>query len=137
MLRSIAAWLTMAAIPMLGLGAPAQAELPANVAQQAAGGGVTVVATPLPAQGDATRIKVALDTHAVNLDAYRFESIATLRDESGRHYALQGVEQASGGGHHRSAVLRFGKLSAQAKTVELVVRDVAGVPERVLRWGAE
>jgi len=44
------------------------------------------------------------------------------------------VEQASGGGHHRQAVLQFGKVSAEAKTIELVVRDVAGVKERIFRW---
>jgi hypothetical protein len=31
-------------------------------------------------------------------------------------------------------VLRFGKVSAEAKTIELVVRDVAGVEERIFRW---
>jgi hypothetical protein len=44
------------------------------------------------------------------------------------------VEQASGGGHHRQSVLRFGKVSPEAKTIELVVKDVAGVKERIFRW---
>ncbi|MBI2457474.1 MAG: hypothetical protein HYV46_15215 [candidate division NC10 bacterium] len=47
---------------------------------------------------------------------------------------VEAVEQASGGGHHRQAVLRFGKVDPQAKSIELIVKDVAGVKERVFRW---
>lgn len=139
MRRTFLGCITLPAVGLaiLALGLPAGADLPANATRQAGGGGVTVIATPLPEQGDATRIKLVLDTHSANLDAYRFESIATLRDESGRQYPLQAVERASGGGHHREAILRFARVSPQAKTVELVVEGVAGVPERVLQWTTE
>jgi hypothetical protein len=122
---------------VLVVAAPAWADLPANVTRQAEGGGVTVSATPLPGQDAGTRIRVSLSTHSVNLDNYRFETIAKLRDKSGRQYPLEAVEQTSGGGHHRDAVLRFAKVPADAGGVELVVRDVAGVAERVLRWDAQ
>jgi len=106
----------------------------AKLSQQVAGGGVTVAATLLRDQGEATAIKLVLDTHSVNLDAYKLDAIATLRDDTGTTYPVVAVEQASGGGHHRQAVLRFGRVSAEAKTIELVVRDVAGVNERIFRW---
>jgi len=44
------------------------------------------------------------------------------------------VEQATGGGHHRQAVLRFGKVAPDVKTIELIIKDVAGVKERTFRW---
>lgn len=106
----------------------------AKLSQQLAGGGVTVAATLLKDQAEATAIKLVLDTHSANLDGYKFEAIATLRDDSGKTYPVEAVEQASGGGHHRQAVLRFGKADPQAKSLELIVKDVAGVKERIFRW---
>ena len=106
----------------------------AKLSQQVAGGGVTVAATLLKDQAEATAIKLVLDTHSANLDGYKFDAIATLRDDSGNTYPVEAVEQASGGGHHRQAVLRFGKVDPQAKGIELLVKDVAGVKERIFRW---
>ncbi len=106
----------------------------AKLSQQVAGGGVTVAATLLKDQGETTTIKLVLDTHSANLDGYNFEAIATLRDDTGKTYPVELVEKASGSGHHREAVLRFGKLSPPAKTVELIVKDVAEVKERIFRW---
>jgi hypothetical protein len=106
----------------------------AKLSQQVAGGGVTVIATFLKDQEEVTAIRLALETHSVNLDGYKWEAIATLRDDNGKTYPVEAVENASGSGHHRQAVLRFGKLDQGAKTVELIVKDLAGVPERTFRW---
>jgi hypothetical protein len=106
----------------------------AKLNQQVAGGGVTVIATLLQDQAEATAIKLALDTHAGSLDGYKFEAIATLRDDTGKAYPVEAVEKVSGGGHHREAILRFARVSSEAKTVELIVKDVAGVKERIFRW---
>ncbi len=124
-------------IAVLVAAAPAWAELPANATRQAGGGGVTVAATPLPSPDGAPRIRLSMNTHSVNLDGYRFETIAKLRDEAGREYPVEAVEQTSGGGHHRDAVLRFAKVPSEVKRLELVVSGVAGVAERVLRWDAQ
>ncbi len=102
--------------------------------QEVAGGGVTVTATLLKGQGDGPAIQLAFNTHSVNLDAVNLEEIATLRDNSGKVYPVEAVEKASGGGHHRQTVLRFAKLNPNAKAIELVVKDVAGVKERVFHW---
>lgn len=64
----------------------------------------------------------------------RRKVIATLRDGSGKTYPVEAVEKAAGSGHHREAVLRFAKVSAETKTIELIVKDVAGVKERTFRW---
>jgi hypothetical protein len=102
--------------------------------QQVAGGGVTVTAILLKDQVGATAIKVEMDTHSVNLDGYKFEEIVLLRDDSGKIHSLEAVETPSGGGHHREAVLRFAKLPAEVKMIELVVKDVAGIKERTFHW---
>lgn len=112
----------------------ASAAGPAKLNQQVAGGGVTVIATLLREQADATVIKLVLDTHAGSLDGYNLEAIATLRDGSGKTYPVEAVEKTSGGGHHREAILRFPKVNPEAKTIELIVKDVAGVKERAFRW---
>jgi hypothetical protein len=133
-------WLTVLGVTTVGglMGwsgeALAASAVQAKLSQQVAGGGVTVIATLLKEQADATAIKLVLDTHSVNLDGYKLDAIAALRDDAGKTYPVVAVEQASGGGHHRQAVLQFGKVSAEAKTIELVVRDVAGVEERIFRW---
>jgi hypothetical protein len=103
--------------------------------QQVAGGGVTVTATLIKEDAEGTTIQLALNTHSVSLDAYKLETIALLRDDSRNLYPLQAVEKASGGGHHRQAVLRFAKVNPEAKAIELTVKDVAGVKERTFRWG--
>lgn len=112
----------------------AASNLQAKLSQQVAGGGVTVIATLLKEQTEITAIKLVLDTHSANLDGYKLDAFATLQDDTGKTYPLVAVEQPSGGGHHRQAVLRFGQVSPRAKTIELIVKDVAGVKERIFRW---
>ncbi len=106
-----------------------------QASQQVAGGGVTVTATLLKGPADGTAIQLALNTHSVNLDAYDLKAVTTLRDEAGKVYPVEAVEKTGGGGHHREAVLRFAKLDPNAKAIELIVKDVAGVKERTFRWG--
>lgn len=131
-------WSIFFAVALGGVAIPAGDALAAaadssKLTQQAEGGGVTVAATLLKDQGEGTAIKLALNTHSVGLDGYKLESLATLRDDTGKTYPVTAVEQA-GGGHHRQAVLRFGKLNPGARSIELIVKDVAGVKERTFRW---
>jgi len=105
--------------------------------QTVSGGGVTAKVTYLnPGTTDEPRFQVVLDTHAVDLDAYDLKSIIVLRDDAGKTYVSTGVENKSGG-HHREATLGFSKLSSDVKRVELVIKDVAGVKERVFRWNVD
>ncbi len=68
-------------------------------------------------------IKVALETHTVDLDKYKFEEIVALRAR---------VKSQEGSGHHRSAVVEFD--NPKMKEVEIVIKDVAGVKERVFKF---
>ena len=102
--------------------------------QTQAGGGVTVKVTYLnPASADEAQFSVVFDTHSVNLDQYDFKAISVLRDDKGKSYQPTKAE-SKGSGHHREAVLNFPKLDPEAKRVDLVIKEVAGVKERVLRW---
>ena len=108
-----------------------------NTPQTNSGGGVTVKVIYLN-QGatDEPRFQLVLDTHSVNLDAYDLKSIAVVRDDTGKAYPSTSVEN-KGGGHHREAIMSFSKLSPEVKRVDLVIKDVAGVKERVFRWNVE
>lgn len=105
-----------------------------NATRTNSGGGVTVKVTPvdLKASGD-LRFEVVLDTHSVDLDAYDLKSLVILRDRAANVYHPTAVE-SKGSGHHRSATVIFAKPSNSTKHVELVIRGVAGVKERVFQW---
>lgn len=138
-MRELAFWMfgglvATSLIGWAGEGAVASASPATQSTQQVAGGGVTVSATLSKDGGSGPVITLAFNTHSVNLDGYDIRQIAVLRDDTGKSYPVEAVEQASGGGHHRQAVLRFGKLAADAKRLELIVKDVAGVKERTFRW---
>lgn len=108
-------------------------EAKAGEKQSVQGGGVTVTVTPVNEPGDATTFLVSLDTHSVNLNAYEFDKIVRLRDGRGGELAPTAVD-AQGGGHHRRATVRFSWPHPRPKSLELVVKDVAGVSERVFRF---
>ncbi len=103
--------------------------------QEAEAAGVKVKATyKNPAESKDPVFDVALDTHTVDLDQYKFAKIAHLRDDAGKEYHPDMVS-SSGSGHHREATLKFKDADISgAKFVELVVKGVAGVDERVFRF---
>ena len=113
-------------------GAPAS-----STPQTISGGGVTAKVTYLnPGTTDEPRFQVVLDTHSVDLDAYDLKGITVLRDDAGKTYVSTAVENKSGG-HHREATLGFSKVSSDVKRIELVIRDIGGVKERVFRWNVD
>ncbi len=108
-----------------------------NTPQSISGGGVTAKVTYLnPGTTDEPRFQVVLDTHSVDLDAYDLKSIIDLRDDAGTTYVSTGVENKSGG-HHREATLGFFRLSSDVKRIDLAIKDVAAVKERVFRWNVD
>lgn len=94
---------------------------------------VAVTLTPLPAIGTPIKVKVSMDTHSVALDDIAFEEVVALRTPAGPDLAPTAVEQVTGGGHHRQAVLVFPPL-AQAGELRIVVKNVGGVAERSFVW---
>ena len=119
----------------IGIASAGAAPPPAAAIQQVAGNGVTVTATLLKEQPESTGIRLTLDTYFVNLVRYDFEELAILRDDTGKTYPVTAAEQiGSRKPHYRQAVLRFPKVAPEAKMIELIVKDVAGVKERTFRW---
>lgn len=98
-------------------------------------GAVTVDMTPIPptGQGDPLKVKVVLDTHSVALDGIKFEEAVALRASDGTDIAPMGVEQASGSGHHREAVVIF-TAPTRAGALTVIVKNVGGVAERSFTW---
>ena len=98
-------------------------------------GPVTVTATLVPsvtADGP-LRVKVALDTHSVNLDDLAFETIVAFRAPDGSDVEPAAIEQAKGGGHHRETVVVFPAPGASGG-LRVVVKNVGGVGERIFTW---
>jgi hypothetical protein len=133
-----------AGISLLRTATPAQpppmaAASTAGLTRVSEGGQVTVKATWAgPTAG--LVFTIVLDTHAVDLDGYDLAQLAALRVNGGPSLAPVGWD-APPGGHHREGTLTFpaeqaGKpvIDAQTRSIELIVRDMAGVPERVLTW---
>ena len=78
-----------------------------------------------------------LDTHSVALEQYNLNKITILRDDAGQEYSAETVS-SSGSGHHVKAVLQFKDADiSSAKFVEVVVKGVAGIDERVFRFELE
>ncbi len=128
-------WACVLAVGLLLV--PAIGEAQSGAKQSVQGGGVTVTVTLLKEAGDTPTFLVSLDTHTVSLDVYEFKQIVRLRDNRGGELAPTVVEGVTGSGHHRRATLRFAWPEPKPKTLEVVVKGVAGVPERVFRWTVE
>jgi hypothetical protein len=132
-------WLgtTVAMLFMVGWWLQSAAEAEFGATKSVPGGGVTVAVTFLKEGSDGPAFRVVLDTHSVNLDGYRFEEVVRLRDGTGGELAPTAVENPQGGGHHRSATVRFAWPEPRPKSLELIVKGVAGVPERLFQWTLE
>lgn len=80
---------------------------------------------------------ITMNTHSVDLDRYDLGALAVLRDDAGSEYPPVSWDSAAGG-HHRSGTLAFSLPDSvrqgKAKYIEMVIRDVAGIDERVFKW---
>ena len=74
---------------------------------------------------------VTLDTHSGSLD-YEMAKISYIRDSKGNIIKPESWDGGIGG-HHFEGILKFPKFDDSAD-FELVIQDVAGVKERVLKW---
>lgn len=84
---------------------------------------------------------ISLDTHSGDLSGYDFVKNVFLRNDRGLQVGPIRWLATSDGSHHRSGGLLFPRadpsgraVEEQAKVLELVVRGLGGVAERILRW---
>jgi len=139
-LASAAIWIWNSATTTARTNTAPAAALPAGATQTNEGGQVTIAAT-WQGSGAPTVFTIAMNTHAVDLDSYDLKQLAVLRIDGGREIRPTSWE-APKGGHHRSGTLTFPATDADGKplidssirTIELVIRNVAGVSERVFAW---
>lgn len=111
-----------------------------DMTQTSDGGQVTIAAT-WEGRDKGPVFDIALNTHSVDLDGIDLAQSADLRTDKGVDVKPAAWE-APKGGHHRSGVLSFptttpdGKplIANDTRVIQLTVRGVAGVPERVFRW---
>ncbi len=90
--------------------------------------GVQISLTYLPDITDATAFELKVTAHKDYNDDFR--NNAYLRDSVGKTY--QALSYEGGGGHHADGILKFPKI--ESKRFEVVIKDVAGVNERVFKW---
>ncbi|MBI5303873.1 MAG: hypothetical protein HY868_17180 [Chloroflexi bacterium] len=133
---------TISAPPAPTITAPTRASSTPSPATNAArfgalsnsGGSVTVDAQLLDFQlGQPLVFDVAMNTHSVEL-ADDMTKVSILRDNAGKEYKPTGWEGAGPGGHHREGKLKFAAMTTKPQYVELVIKDLAKVPERAFRW---
>jgi hypothetical protein len=104
------------------------------------GGGVTIEVT-WKGRNAGPVFDVTMDTHSVDLDGYDLEELAVLRNDRGKEVRPSGWD-APKGGHHREGMLTFPEktpdgssiFGSETREIELIIRDVAGVPERKFEW---
>lgn len=102
--------------------------------QTVAAASVTVKVTPLTLKpGEPPMFDIAMDTHSVDLAADMLKTVV-LRDDSGKEYAPTAWDGAGPGGHHREGKIKFAALTTNPKSLTLVVKNLAGVPERAFKW---
>jgi len=99
--------------------------------------GVTVDVRPIQLiPGRSAKFEVQMNTHFVNL-SQDMVSVSTLRDDQGRNYQPVVWDGSGPGGHHRKGVLEFPVIDGGSKSVKLIIREVADVPERTFEWKIE
>ncbi len=81
------------------------------------------------------RFDVSISTHQGSLD-FDLTKISHLEDDKGNIYQPLNWEGSPAGGHHRSGILSFPRLSEKTKFIKLTIENVYNVPERVFKWEA-
>jgi len=135
--RPMALGIMIAILGLPAFGSLASADAQEKAKQSVRGGGVKVSVELMEQTRNGATFQIIMDTHSVNLDVYSFEQIVRLCDVGGRELVPTSVEGIEGSGHHRKATLQFPWPQPKPKTVELVIKDVASVPERLFRWTVE
>ncbi|HET6371628.1 MAG TPA: hypothetical protein VFG95_10550 [Nitrospiria bacterium] len=108
------------------------------------GGGVLVEAMLLDAAAGKERVsfRVRLDAGKGSLEGYDLTKISRLRTDRGVEFPTPILEKIEGAGHHIIGTLDFANrdhdgnaiLTHETRFIELLISNVAGVPERMFRW---
>lgn len=95
---------------------------------------VSIEVTPkVVEKGKDPQFQITFNTHSVDL-AFDVTKVIVLVDDKGNNYTDSSWNGSDPGGHHRNGTLSFNKPLADAKYIELIIKDVAGVSERKFKW---
>jgi hypothetical protein len=83
--------------------------------------------------GKPVAFEIRLNTHSVSLN-FDMVEISSLRDNEGKVYKAVEWKGSPSGGHHRRGILEFPNLEGTPQSVKLIIRGIAGVPERSFEW---
>ena len=117
-----------------GQGAPsADAPQPTQATVRDRGAGaVTVTATWLGVQEERLAVRLALDTHSVDLSGFDVLANTVLRDGSGQELRAVRWQEERASSHHRTGIVFFPFPKSLQPRLAGGVRNLAGVEERVL-----
>ena len=96
---------------------------------------ITVTSIDISSQSKEWKFDIVMDTHSVELDQDMTE-FAVLIDDQDKEYKPIGWEGPSGG-HHREGVLVFDPIEPMPKYIELKIKNIGGVTERLFKWNIE
>lgn len=96
-------------------------------------GQVSIKVTPEVLSGGQGRFRIVFDTHSVDLNQDLLK-IALLTDDQGSAYTPTRWEGSGPGGHHREGTLVFESMNEAVSSIELNLKDVGGVSERLFTW---
>jgi hypothetical protein len=112
-----------------------------NAAMQTNEGGQVTIKVTWQGRRAGPVFTVEMDSHTVDLDSYDLRRLAVLRTNQGQEIQPS-AWNAPAGGHHRAGMLTFPAMTAsgtpvigpETRSIELMIRNVSGVPERSFRW---
>lgn len=96
-------------------------------------GQVTIKVAPQVSNSAQWKFTIVFDTHSVELNQDLLQ-IAVLTDDQGNTYKPTAWEGPGPGGHHREGILLFESISPTTSYVELRIKNIGGIPERLFKW---
>ncbi|KKT96521.1 MAG: hypothetical protein UW97_C0009G0006 [Parcubacteria group bacterium GW2011_GWA2_45_15] len=96
---------------------------------------ITVTPIDISSQSKEWKFDIVMDTHSVELDQDMTE-FAVLIDDQDKEYKPISWEGPSGG-HHREGALVFNPIEPTPKYIELKIKNIGGVNERLFKWNIE
>jgi hypothetical protein len=98
---------------------------------------ITFSVTPMDFSFDnSVKFEIKIDTHSGSLD-FDLTKISILEDNEGNRYEPLSWSGSAPGGHHRSGIITFSKLSNKVKNMKLIIQDDSNSPSRVFEWNLE
>lgn len=132
-------WALLVAFMIMSLTSAAFALTKKDLRRTDERGSVEVVVLYLnPLQQEQTQdlsFEVTLDTHSANLAQYDMKKSSFLRVDGGPEIKASEWIKPGGGGHHLAGTLIFKSPDTSAdKILELVIKTVGEVEERIFQW---